>query len=165
MDTLKTAKLSLFTAAALVLYLIELQLPAPIPVPGVKLGLANIITVAAVYRFSAKETLLLVLARVFLGTLFGGGFSALLFSLTGALFCLTGMLLLKKVIPLKYIWLASILGAMLHNIGQIAAAMAVMKTLTVIAYFPILMLSGCATGLFTGLCAYQILRRIQWFSK
>ncbi len=159
-NTKKLAQLSLFTAAALVLYLIELRLPAPVPIPGVKLGLANIITVVAVYRFSAKETLLLVLARVFLGTLFGGGFSALPFSLAGAVLCLAGMLSLKKIIPCKYIWLASILGAMLHNLGQIGAAAVVMGSLSVAAYLPVLLLSGGITGAFTGLCAYGILQRI-----
>lgn len=160
MNTKKITTLALLTAAALVLYLIELQLPSPIPIPGVKLGFANIITVVAVYYFRPHETALLVAARLLLGSIFGGSLSALLFSASGAVLCLIGMLLLHKIIPIRFLWLCSVIGAMLHNVGQLLAAAWVMESLGVFAYLPILILTGSVAGLFTGLCATQVLRRL-----
>ena len=160
MTVKRMTQLSLLTAAALILYVIELQLPSPVPIPGVKLGLANIITVIAVYRFRPCETAMLVTARVILGALFAGNLSALLFSGCGAAFCLCGMLLLKRTITVRYLPLCSILGAMLHNVGQMTAAVWVMQSVSVLVYLPILTVTGCIAGLFTGLCAQAVERRL-----
>lgn len=160
MSAQKLTQLSLLTAAALILYVIELRLPSPVPIPGVKLGLANIITVVAVYRFRPHEVFLLVTARVILGALFAGNFSALLFSVCGAFLCLGGMLLVRRVLSERELPLCSVLGAMLHNIGQTAAAVWVMQSASVLAYLPILMVTGCVAGLFTGLCAAAVERRL-----
>lgn len=158
--TEKLTELSLLTAAALILYVVEAWFPAPVPIPGVKLGLANIITVAAVYRFKPGEVVALVVVRVILGSIFAGNMSALLFSGAGAVLCLVGMLLLKNILSEKYIPLCSVLGAIFHNIGQIAVAIWVMRDIRVLAYLPILMVTGCISGLFTGLCARAVNRRI-----
>lgn len=160
MKTKQITELSLLTAAALIAFIIEMRLPDLSPVQGVKLGLANIFTVYAVYRFSGREVLLMVLTRVFLGAVFSSNFSALIYSLSGALLCLAGMLLLKKVIPQNYIWLCSVFGAVLHNTGQIAAAVVVMRSFSVMAYYPILIVSGCIAGAFTGLTAGFVLKRL-----
>lgn len=160
MKTKRITELSLLTAAALIVFIIEMRIPNLSPVQGVKLGLANIFTVYAVYRFSAKEVFLMVLARVFLGAVFSSNFSALIYSISGALLCLVGMLLLKRVIPENYLWLCSIFGAIFHNTGQVIAAVAVMKTTAVIAYLPIFIITSCVAGLFTGLSAQFILKRI-----
>lgn len=160
MSAKKMTQLSLLTAAALILYVIELRLPSPVPIPGVKLGLANIITVVAVYRFRPHEVFLLVAARVILGALFAGNFSALLFSACGAFLCLGGMLPVRRVLSERELPLCSVLGAMLHNIGQTAAAVWVMQSAGVLAYLPILMVTGCVAGLFTGLCAAAVERRL-----
>lgn len=160
MKTKRLTELSLLTASALIVFIIEMRLPNLSPVKGVKLGLANIFTVYAVYRFSGKEVLLMVLTRVFLGALFSSNFSAFIYSLSGALMCLAGMILLKKVIPQKYICLCSIFGAVFHNTGQIIAAVIVMHSFSVIAYYPILIVSGCIAGAFTGLVAGFVLKRV-----
>lgn len=160
MSTKKLTQLSLLAAAALILYIIELRLPGPVPVPGVKLGLANIITVVAVYRFPPGETALLVAVRVIAGALFAGSMSAFLFSASGAVFCLCGMILIKKIVPPEYLPVCSILGAMLHNLGQMAAALWIMGSLSVLAYLPVLMVTGCIAGLFTGLCARAVEHRL-----
>lgn len=156
----KLAQLSLLTAAALIMYVIELQLPSPAPIPGVKLGLANIFTVVAVYYFSAGETGIMLAVRVILGAIFAGNLSSLLFSASGAALCLCGMLVLRKILPLKYIWLCSIFGAMLHNIGQIGMAVLIMRSAGVLAYLPFLLAAGCIAGLFTGLCAQFVVKRL-----
>ena len=154
----RLTELALLTALALILFIVELRLPGLVPVPGVKLGLANIITVYAVYHYKASETAMLVVCRVFLGAFFGGSMLTLLYSLAGALLCLAGMLLLKRVIPEKQIWLCSAFGAVLHNIGQLAVACAVAGT-GMLAYFPFLLTAGCIAGAFTGGCAQLVLLR------
>lgn len=160
MSVKKMTELSLLTAVALILYVVESWFPAPVPIPGVKLGLANIITVAGVYRFKPGEVTALVIARLILGSFFAGNMSALLFSSAGALLCLGGMLFLRKILLEKHIPLCSVLGAILHNMGQITVAVWVMGDLSVLAYLPILLVTGCVAGLFTGLCAGAVNRRL-----
>ena len=106
MTTGKLTELALLTAAALILYVVELQIPNPIPIPGAKLGLANIVTVYAVYRYRPGEVLMVVLVRIFLGSLFGGSMMTFLYSLAGSLLCLLGMLLLRHMVSGRAIWLA-----------------------------------------------------------
>lgn len=160
MSAKKITELSLLTALALIIFIVELRIPNLCPIPGVKLGLANIITVYSVYHFKASEIIMLVVSRVILGSFFSGNLSALIYSMSGAIFCLLGMLFIKKVIPEKYIWLCSIIGAIFHNIGQICAAVTIMNTFAMIAYLPILIFSGCIAGFFTGMCAFFINRRL-----
>ncbi len=156
----KLTELSLLTAAALILYVVESRIPLPVPVPGVKLGLANIITVVAVYRYKPGEAAALVAVRLILGSMFAGSMSALLFSSAGAVLCLLGMLVLKRFLSEKDIPLCSVLGAIFHNLGQILVAVWVMQDVKVVAYLPVLIVTGCIAGLFTGLCAREVHRRI-----
>ena len=149
----------MLTAAALIVFIVELRFPDILPIPGVKLGLANIFTVYAVYSFRGRDVLLMVLTRVTLGAIFSSNFSALIYSLAGALLCLAGMLLVSRIIPIRYLWLCSIIGAMLHNTGQIIVAMAVMRSPAVLPFYPILLTAGCIAGLFTGICAQLIVQR------
>ena len=165
MKTRRLAELGLLAAVALIMFVIEMRIPNPFPIPGIKLGLANIVTVYAVFRYRAYETAMIVAVRVILGAVFGGNPSALLYSACGAVCCLLGMLLLRKILPEKQIWLCSIIGAMFHNCGQIAAAIAVMRTVSVAAYLPLLLVSGSLAGLFTGLTAQFLLKRIQPMQK
>lgn len=159
MKAKKLAELSMLTAVALIIFIVELQFPDLTPIQGVKLGLANIITVYAVYRYTAKEVFLIVVTRVILGALFSSHISVILYSLTGAMFCLVGMLLLKHIIPKKYLWLCSILGAVLHNTGQTLMAVILMRSVAAAANYPILVFTGCIAGLFTGICAQIVLNR------
>ncbi len=151
----------MLTAAALIIFIVELQIPNPFPIPGIKLGLANIITVYAVYRYRAAEVAMLVAVRITLGSVFSGNVMALLYSACGSLFCLAGMLLLRRVIDEKHLWLSSVCGALLHNTGQMAAALLVTQTPSLLLYFPFLAVSGCLAGLFTGLCAQLIMPRLR----
>ncbi|MBR0142091.1 MAG: Gx transporter family protein [Ruminococcus sp.] len=160
MKTERLAELSLLTATALIMFVIELRLPNLTAIPGVKLGLANIVTVYAVYRFSVKETFLMVLTRVLLGAFFSPNFSAVIYSLAGSMLCLCGMIPLKKIIPIDYIFVCSIIGAVLHNTGQLVTAALMTGTTAVFGYSPHLMISGAAAGMFTGLCAKYILKRL-----
>lgn len=159
MNARKLAELAMLTAVALIIFVVELQIPNPIPIPGVKLGLANVITVYAVYRYRAREVLLVVLCRIILGSIFGGNMMALLYSLAGGLLCLVGMLLFKRILSLNYIWICSVFGAVFHNIGQVAIA-CLIAGWGMVVYLPFLLLSGGLAGVFTGGCAQLVLHRI-----
>lgn len=160
MKVRRLTELSLLTALALIIFVIELQIPNPVPVPGVKLGLANIITVFAVYHYRAGEVFCLVLARILLGSFFSGNMMALLYSMAGGILCLVGMLGLKHILTERLIWVCSVFGAVLHNIGQIAVACLVAGW-GLLAYFSFLLVSGCIAGAFTGGCVQMVLRRFR----
>ena len=159
--TKKLTEMSVLTAIALIIFTVESHIPNLSPIPEMKPGLANIITVYAVYRFSPSETALIVAARIILGSVFTGNVSVMLYSMSGAVLCLAGMILIKKIIPEKYMYLSSIAGAVLHNTGQLIAAVFIMHTTAVIAYYPFLIITGCISGLFTGLCAQYIVLRVK----
>lgn len=159
MSVKKVTRLSLLTAIALIIFIIEMRIPNLVPISGVKLGLANIVTVYAMYHFTAKETFLIVISRILLGSVFSGNISAVIYSLSGALLCFFGMIFMRHIIDEKYIWLCSIIGAVLHNTGQIAVAVVMTKTTAVILYFPFLLVSGCIAGAFTGVCAQILILR------
>lgn len=161
MQTKRLTQLALLTTVALTIFIIELRIPNPFPIPGIKLGLANIITVYAVYHYRAREVLMVLLARILLGALFAGNMMSLLYSLTGGMLCLAGMLALRRIIPEQGIWFSSMVGAVLHNAGQIMVAILVTGTPGIVAYFPILLVSGCLAGLFTGLCAQAAVRSLR----
>ena len=151
---------SLLTAIALTIFMVEAQIPAPIPIPGVKLGLANIITIYAMYVLGPADTLMILVSRIFLGAVFSGQMMTLLYSLGGGLSCYIAMLVLRKAISKEYLWLSSAISAVFHNFGQLLVAAGVMKTWAVVAYLPYLMLAAVCAGLFTGLCAQFLVRRL-----
>ena len=165
MKAKRIAELSVLTAVSLIIFIVELQIPNPFPLPGIKLGLANIITVFAVYHYKAYEVAMIVTVRLLLGSVFSGNFMALIYSASGAFLCLIGMLLLKRIIDEKHIWIASVFGAVLHNTGQMIAAVIVTQTVEIVAYYPFLLVSGCLAGAFTGLCAQLIMPRIKFFKN
>lgn len=160
MQTKRLTRLALLTAIALILFTVEAQIPTPVPIPGVKLGLANIVTVYAMFRYGPKDTLLVLLARVLLGSAFSGSMMALWFSLAGGLLCWLVMLPLRKILTEHQIWVCGVIGAVCHNIGQMAVCVAVYGTAQVLAYLPVLMLSGIVTGLFTGFVALFLLKKM-----
>ena len=156
----RITRAALLTAIALTIFMAEAQLPAPIPIPGVKLGLANIITVYAIYLLGPGDTLMILISRIFLGSVFSGQMMTLLYSLGGGLSCFVVMLILRRLLNTDYLWLSSPLSAIFHNLGQILVAAAVMRTWVVLSYLPYLVLSGIFSGLFTGLCAQLVIRRL-----
>ena len=157
----RLTELSVLTAVALIIFVVELQIPNPFPIPGIKLGLANIITVYAVYRYKPYEAAAITVVRLILGAVFAGNFAALIYSASGAALCLIGMLILRRLIDEKHIWISSVFGALLHNTGQMAAALIITQTPQLLAYYPFLLVSGCLAGAFTGLCAQIVISRLK----
>lgn len=157
--------LALLTAIALTIFMVEAQLPVLAPIPGIKLGLANIITVYAVFVLGAGDALLILIARVFLGAVFSGQMSTLLYSAGGGLLAWLAMVGLSRLLTQKQIWLCSPVAAVFHNIGQLLVAAGVMRTWAVMAYLPYLLLSGILTGLFTGWSAQFLIQRLEQLKK
>lgn len=151
---------ALLTALALIIFVIELQLPALAPIPGLKLGLSNIITVYAVFMLLPGDALQILAARILLGTFVSGNLSALMYSAAGGGLCYLTMLGLRRLLPRRRMWAASVLGAVAHNLGQILVASAVTQTPALLAYFPLMTAGGMLAGLFTGLCAQHAAGRI-----
>ena len=149
---------AILIALALALSYTERFIPLQlvIPLPGVKLGLANVVTLVALYMLGWKRTIPIVLIRCVLGSFFGS-FTSLLFSLTGGLLALSIMIPCKNA-PVFSVYGISILGAAAHNVGQILAAMALMNSIYVAAYLPYLLLIGIFTGLATGAACAGVLR-------
>jgi heptaprenyl diphosphate synthase len=151
---------ALLLTAALIIFIIEAQIPPVVPVPGVKLGLANIITVYAIRRVGPKDAFLILIARIILGSVFAGQMVSFLYSLGGGLLCFAAMLLVRRILKEDQLWVASVIGAIFHNIGQTIVAIAVFGTVNVAFYFPVLLLSGIVTGVFTGVAAQALVRRM-----
>ena len=157
--TKKIALCAVLVALALALSYVERFIPLQlvIPLPGVKLGLANTVTLIALYLLGRKYAFGILIPRCILGAFFGGGITGLLFSLTGGLLALGIMSLVKKS-RLFSVYGISVLGAAAHNIGQILAAMAVMGSAYIAAYLPYLLLVAIFTGLATGAAGAGVLR-------
>ena len=160
MSMRRIARDAVLTAVALTIFIVELQIPAPVPVPGVKLGLSNIVTLAALFTLGPWDALAVLLCRVVLGAAFAGNMAALLYSLSGGLLALGVAVLMRKLLTERQIWVASVFSAMAHNIGQLLAAVAVTSTPALFAWLPPLLVSGVVTGLFTGLAGQFTVQRL-----
>lgn len=160
MNVKKLTRLALLTTIALIIFMVEAQIPPPIPIPGIKLGLANIVTVYAMFALAPGEALAILVCRVFLGSVFSGQLMTLFYSMGGGLLCWLAMLLLRQLLTKKQLWVAGVFGAIFHNIGQILVAIALTRTPGLVAYLPVLLVSGILTGAFTGLCAQFLLARL-----
>lgn len=163
--TRRITLLALLTAIALTIFMVEAQIPVPIAIPGVKLGLANIVTVYAMFLLGPGDALLILSARVFLGAVFSGQMMTLLYSAGGGLLCWLAMVVLRKLLTRDQIWLCSPVAAVFHNIGQLLVAAAVLKSWAVMAYLPYLLIAGVAAGLFTGLAAQFLINRMEKIQK
>ena len=151
--------LALLSAIALTIFMVEAQIPALVPIPGVKLGLANIVTVFAVFALGAKEGVIVLFIRIFLGAVFAGNFSTILYSAAGGACAIGVTILLRKILTKKQLWVAGCLGAIAHSSGQMAMAVLLTGTPSLAVYLPVMIAVSIVTGLLTGLCAQILLNR------
>jgi len=161
MELKRLTRDAVLTAIALTIFMIEAQIPSLVPIPGVKLGLANIVTVVAMFAYGPGDAMMILLVRVVLGSVFSGQITTLFYSLAGGVLCFCAVFLLKKGLTERQIWVASVVGAVFHNIGQIMVAIFMTSTIGIIVYLPILMVSGIIAGLFTGLCAQFLYKKLK----
>ena len=159
--TKKIVLMALLTAIALTIFVVENQLPAPVPIPGVKLGLANIITLVTMLLLGKQEAGAVLLVRVLLGAMFAGSPATLLFSAAGGFLAWLVMCLTVGLFDQKQLWIVSALAGLAHNFGQLFTCALVVKTPGIFAYAPILAVSGVITGVFTGLAAMYLIRALR----
>ena len=154
--------LALYTTLSLAIYALESAIPPLVPIPGIKLGLANIITLILLQHGSPRDAALVLAARILLSTLLFGQFLSLAYSLTGGIFSLLAMFLINRLLYGKMSFLTGAVGGLAHNAGQLLVAFALTATPGVLTYLPFLILSGIITGFFTGLAASFAGRRLSY---
>ena len=157
----RLALCAVLAAVALTIFVAESQIPPVVPLPGVKLGLANIVTLVAMVLLGRRDALAVLAVRLILGAAFTGGFSAFMFSAVGGLFAYIVMAALVGVFPEKMLWVVSVLAALAHNAGQILVAVFVTGTPGIAVYILIPAASGVVTGAFTGLAGMFLIRAVR----
>lgn len=155
----RVAYFGVFTALALIFSYVETLIPINFGIPGIKLGLANLIIIIALYKMSIKEAYILSIVRVVLaGFIFGNLFS-IIYSLAGGILSLTVMVLLKKSDKFSLFGI-SMAGGVFHNVGQLIVAILVMENLNIMYYMPVLLISGLITGFIIGVVAGEMMKRL-----
>ncbi len=155
------AYFGMFLALALILSYVESLVPISLGIPGVKLGLANLITVIVLYRIGAREAFLLSLLRVTIAGFLFGNLFAILYSMAGACASLAVMVLLKRIGTFSIIGV-SIAGGVFHNIGQLVVAMLVLQSVSLVYYFAVLMIAGLVTGFLIGVLSLETMKRLRF---
>ena len=154
------ARVGLMAALALIFSYVEAIIPYNPGIPGIKLGIANVVTVIALYRFGAKDATAVSVIRVVLAGLLFNGVFGMLYSLAGAALSLLGMTGLKKT-GLFSVTGVSMAAGVLHNLGQLLMAAALIEDLRIFFYFPVLMFSGIAAGILVGIISTLMLKALR----
>lgn len=159
----RVAYFGVFVALALIFSYVESLIPFHIGIPGVKLGLANLIVVIALYKADAKTALLLSVVRVLLSGFMFGNLASIMYSLAGGILSLAVMVLLKRREGFSVIGV-SVAGGVFHNVGQLIVAAIVVQTYSIAGYFPVLLVAGVLTGFVIGVVASEMIRRLTGIS-
>lgn len=164
MSSKKIATFGVLVALAFIFSYIEALIPFNLGVPGMKLGLANIVVLATLYLLGAKEAFVVSLIRVVLVGFTFGNLNTMIYSLAGGLLSFAVMALAKRLNLFSIIGV-SVLGAIFHNVGQIAVAMIMLETSALIAYLPVLMAFGVVSGIVIGIVGGEITKRLRVIMK
>jgi heptaprenyl diphosphate synthase len=158
--TFRIVFIGLLVSQALALYTVESMIPVPFIAPGAKLGLANLITVVALYTLeSKKDVFLVILLRLLLATMFGGNLSTFIYSVSGAILSYCAMVFVKGLLKDKVSIIGvSAAGAFFHNVGQLIVASAMVENIAIMLYLPILSITGITTGIFIGITSNFIVK-------
>jgi heptaprenyl diphosphate synthase len=159
-NTKKIATYGLLVALAFILSYIESLFPLPIAIPGIKLGLANLVVITALYSMGVKEALSLSIIRIILVGFTFGSPSTMIFSLVGGLFSWLMMTLFKKSKLFSFVGV-SIIGGISHNVGQIVTSIFVVDNINIIYYLPFLLIAGILTGTVIGILGAMIVKRLR----
>lgn len=159
---LRTKKLALsaiLAALAMILSYVEAMVPMPVPIPGIKLGLANLVILLAIYRLGFKYALAINCIRIFVtGLLFTGVFG-ILYSLAGGLLSLLVMYLLYRTEIFSMVGV-SMAGGVAHNLGQLLTACLIMSNIRLMSYFAVLLFAGIGSGILMGIAAWLVCQRL-----
>ncbi len=151
---------ALLTSLALIIFLIESQIPPIVPIPGIKIGLANAVTLLSVYLIGKKDAFTVLLLRIILGSVFAGNISSLIFSICGGLLSFAVTCIFSSIMKEK-MWVVSVFSAVAHNAGQLIAAVFVMKSFSVLWYTPYLIIAAIVSGGFIGILSQLTFRKIK----
>ena len=160
MSTKKITLSALMVALAMILSYLEAMIPFSFGIPGIKLGLANLVVLTALYLFGPAQALLISVVRIFLISITFGSMAALVYSLGGGILSFVVMLILSRIKGFSVIGV-SVAGGVSHNIGQLIAAALVVENLNLLFYFPVLLAAGVITGLLIGIAVKAILPALQ----
>lgn len=158
-NTKKLTMTALLAALALIFSYIEVLIPFSPAIPGIKLGIANLAVIVALYHMGLKYAITINVVRIFIAGLLFSGVFGIIYSLAGAILSMTVMVLLKKT-GLFSVAGVSMAGGVAHNLGQILAAAFLVSNLSIFIYFPVLIFSGLISGALIGIVAYIILKRL-----
>ena len=156
----RVAFLGLFIALAMILSYVESLIPPLVAIQGVKIGLPNLVIMFMLYRIGSREAITVSLIRVVLVSLLFSSAMSMAYGLAGAALSLSGMMLLKKTNLFSCITV-SVVGGVLHNIGQIAVAILITGTKQLVLYLPVLLISGVIAGVAIGICAGLLIKRFE----
>ena len=159
-STKALAEAAMLSALALIFSYIEFLIPINIGFPGVKLGLANVVIVIAIYRLGWVNAFVINLVRILLAALLFGNMFSAIYSLAGGILSIAIMLLFKKTKLFSVIGV-SMAGGVFHNLGQIIACAILMQNVKAFLYFPVLLLFGVAAGVINGVISILILRKLK----
>jgi heptaprenyl diphosphate synthase len=164
MKAKKLTALAVSVALSLILSFVESQIPPLVAIPGVKIGLANTVSLFVLYSLGAPSAALVGVVRVSLSSLLFGTPVSFIYSISGAMLSLLVMLLIKKL-PFFSVIGVSVAGGVFHNIGQIIAAIIIMKSAAIAVYLPPLLVSGVIAGVAVGIVAGIVLKKLGKYIK
>lgn len=164
MNTKKLTFLSVCVALAMILSYIESLIPPLVAVPGIKIGLANSVSLFILYAYGAREAACVSIIRVCLSAMLFGSSVSFIYSLSGAVLSLVGMIVLKRI-PIFTILAVSVSGAVLHNAAQIICACLIMENASVAYYLPVLVISGTVAGVAIGVLAALLMKKLEKIIK
>jgi len=156
----KLTQCAMLTALALIFSYIEFLIPISIGLPGIKLGIANVVIVVAIYKLGASYGLVINIARILLAALLFGNMFSAIYALCGGLLSLIVMVLLKKTNLFSIVGV-SMAGGVFHNVGQILIATVLVSSVKALYYFPVLLFAGLVTGIINGVISTLILRALK----
>lgn len=159
-NSIPVARYGILIALALILSFIESQIPPFVAVPGMKLGLTNIVVLAALYLIDNKSALIINTIRIILVGILFTSLISMLFSIAGGVLSFIVMVLLKRSEKFNIITV-SVAGAVAHNVGQIIIAMIVLNSLALGSYFLILWFTGIISGIVIGVASGEVIKRLK----
>ncbi len=152
----KYTAMAILTTVSLIFFTVEAALP-PIPIQGVKVGFSNVVTLVAIFLLGKWEAFTILVMRIILASIFAGSVLSFGFSIAGGVMAFIIMAVTADLFGEKKIWITSVLGAVFHNAGQLAVAVAVTGTPRIFIYAPVLLLSAIVTGTIIGVVSSAIL--------
>ena len=159
-QTQRIALSGLLVALMLVLGFVESLIPVAAGIPGIKLGLSNGVLIFAVYMLGIPTAFVLMVLKVVLSGLMFGGVSAMMYAMAGGVLSMIAMALLSRVKGIHPV-VVSMVGGVMHNVGQVGLAMIMLNTPKLLYYMAVLMIVGLLCGAVTGVCADTVMKHLK----